>query len=45
MTKGTKAFGIIISVLLGLTMLCTAYISFAFITLSTRSMVKDTACT
>ena len=31
MTKGTRAFRIIISVLLGLTMLWTAYISYAFI--------------
>lgn len=42
MTKGTKAFRIIICILLGLTILWTAYISYAFIYLGNNTIFRDT---
>ena len=41
MTKGTKAFRIIISILLALTMLCTAFFSLAFYAVATRMVLSD----
>ena len=42
MTKGTKAFRIIICILLGLTILWTAFISYAFIYYSSNAIAEDT---